>query len=308
MAFLYKSDAERGAVWARLFAERAPEIPFRQWPDIGDPAAVRYLAAWTPPEHLAESFPNLELLFSVGAGIDQFELAALPPRVGVVRMIEPGLLAGMLDYATLGVLALHRDLPAYLAQQRSALWQPGPVLTAGQRRVGVMGLGTLGRAVAERLATLGFVVSGWSRSRRDVPGIACHAGAAELPAFLGAADILVCLLPLTEATRGILDRALFAQLPPGASLLNLGRGAHLVADDLIAALDRGHLRAAMLDVTEPEPLPPEDPLWRHPKILITPHIASVTQAEGAALAVIDNLERHRTGRPVLGLVDRSKGY
>jgi len=308
MAFLFKSEAARGAIWARAFAEKAPDIAFRQWPDIGDPQEVRYLTAWIPPDDLTATFPNLELIFSVGAGIDQFDLSKIPTDLPVLRMVEPGLIACMVDYVLLGVLALHRDLPAYVAQQRRGEWQPHPVLPASRRRVGLLGLGTLGRSVAERLRLHGFIVSGWSRSPRQLPGIACHAGAAELPAFLAQTDILVCLLPLTKETHGILDRDLFAKLPRGATLLNAGRGGHLVAADLIAALDEDRLGAAILDVTDPEPLSPDHPLWRHPKILITPHVASTTQAETSVEVVLDNLRRHRQGLPLIGLVDRQKGY
>lgn len=307
MAFLYKSDPVRGAVWARIFAERLPHLPFRLWPDTGPAEEVRFMAAWTPPEDLAR-FRNLELLFSVGAGVDQLDLGAIPPGLPVVRMIEPGLVAGMVEYVTLSVLALHRGLPAYLERQRRGIWQADRVLPAGARRVGVMGLGVLGRAVLERLGTFGFPLSGWSRSRHALPGIASHAGTAELPTFLAGCDILVCLLPLTPNTRGLLDAGLFAALPRGACVVNAGRGGHLVLADLLAALESGQVAAAVLDVTEPEPPPPGHPVWSHPRIWLTPHVASATQPEGGAEAVIANIERHLRGEAPAGLVDRGRGY
>jgi glyoxylate/hydroxypyruvate reductase A len=308
MSFVYKADPARGAEWARLFAERMPDLPFHVWPDTGDPAAVRFLAVWQPPEQPLRQFPNLELLFSTGAGVDQLDFTALPPDLPVVRMVEPGIVGGMVEYVTLSVLALHRDFPAYREQQGREEWHPIRVRPASTRRVGVMGLGLLGRAVLERLASFGFVLSGWSRSPREIPGVACHAGEAALPAFLGGCDILVCLLPLTAETRGILNRQLFAGLPQGAGLVNVGRGGHLVEEDLLAALEGGQLSAAMLDVAEPEPLPPGHPFWRHPRIWLTPHIASMTQPETAVEAVIANLRRHARGEPLLGLVDRRRGY
>jgi glyoxylate/hydroxypyruvate reductase A len=308
MAFVYKADPVRGAEWARIFAERRPDLPFHVWPETGDPAAVRFLAAWLPPEDLAARFPNLEVVFSVGAGVDQFDLAALPAHLPLVRMVEPGIIAGMVDYVSMAVLALHRDMPAYRGQQARREWRAIRVRPAARRRVGILGLGELSRAVLAALAPFGFPLSAWSRSRHAVPGVACHAGSAELPGFLAGCDILVCLLPLTEQTRGILDAALFAQLPHGAALVNAGRGGHLVQQDLLAALDAGQVSAAVLDVTEPEPLPPEHPFWTHPRIWLTPHVASQTQPETAVEAVLDNLIRHARGAPMIGLVDRCRGY
>ncbi|WP_375458284.1 2-hydroxyacid dehydrogenase [uncultured Enterovirga sp.] len=308
MTLVYKANAARGLAWKRIQAERAPDLAFRIWPDIGDPAAVRYLAAWHPPERPGETFPNLEIAFSVGAGVDHFDAATLPPHVPLVRMVEPGLVDAMVEYVTLAVLALHRDLVAYVDQQRREVWKEIVIRPARERRVGILGLGQLGQPAALRLRELGFRVSGWSRSGATLDGVEGFAGAESLPAFLGAVDILVCLLPLTESTRGILDRTLFARLPAGASLVNVGRGGHLVAADLVEALDSGHLSAAILDVAEPEPPPAGHPFWRHPKILLTPHVASTSRVEDAVDFVLDTIRRHRDGRPLLGLVDRARGY
>jgi glyoxylate/hydroxypyruvate reductase A len=306
--FVYKADGQRGQQWANVFRRDAPEIDFRLWPEVGDPQAVRYLAAWEPPADLGTRFPKLELLFSTGAGVDQFDLATLPPQLSLVRMVEPGIVQGMVEYVTHAVLDLHRDMPAYRRAQQQRQWQPLPVRTAGECRVGVLGLGSLGQAVLAQLVALGFDATGWSRSRRTLPGVRCHAGADELDAFLASTQILVCLLPLTDATRGMLDAALFAKLPRGASLVHVGRGPQLTWADLLLALDEGQLAEAVLDVTDPEPLPSDHPLWQHPQVQITPHIASVTQPQTAARAVIDNLRRHARGEPLVGLVDRTRGY
>jgi glyoxylate/hydroxypyruvate reductase A len=308
MTFVYKSATERGAVWARHFAQHLPDVPFRIWPDVGDPAAVRYLAAWTLPPDLATAFPNLEVLFCVGAGIDQFDLSQVPDSIPVVRMIEPGLVDGMVEYATLAVLAVHRHWPAYVAQQRERRWQTLPIRTAATRSVGVMGLGVLGQAVIEKFRGFGFRCAGWSRSARDLPGVECYAGLESLPAFLARTDILVCLLPLTNDTRGILGQRVFDALPKGAAVINVARGAHLVTDDLLRALDSGQVSAAILDVTDPEPLPENHPLWTHPRVIITPHVASQSQPESSAEAVLENVRRHQRGEPLVGLVDRSRGY
>lgn len=306
--FLYKADPQRGRLWAETFRREAPGIDFRLWPHAGDGMDVRFLAAWEPPRDLAMRFPNLQVLFSTGAGVDQFDLAALPPRLPVVRMVEPGIIQGMVEYVTHAVLDLHRDMPAYRRQQQSGEWTPLPVSLAGEKRVGVLGLGTLGRAVLAQLQHFGFDCEGWSRSRHVIEGVRCHAGEQELDTFLQRTDILVCLLPLTDATRGFLDASVFARLPQGAALVHVGRGPQLDIDALVTALDTGHLNEVVLDVTYPEPLPREHPLWRQPRIRITPHIASMTQPDSAAREVIRNLQRLEAGEPMVGLVDRSLGY
>ncbi|KQY81820.1 glyoxylate/hydroxypyruvate reductase A [Pelomonas sp. Root1444] len=306
--FVYKADLVRGRQWAEVFRREAPQIDFRLWPDIGDPARVHYLAAWEPPNDLADRFPQLKLLFSSGAGVDQFDLFALPRELPVVRMIEPGITRGMVEYVTHAVLDLHRDMPAYRRAQQRGAWSPLPVRTAAERRVGVLGLGSLGQAVLTQLAAFGFDCAGWSRSRRVVDGVRVLAGTDELGEFLARSDILVCLLPLTDETRGFLNAALLQRLPRGAALVHVGRGPQLIAADLLSALDAGQLTEAVLDVTDPEPLPPAHALWSHPHVRITPHIASMTQPVSAARAVIDNLRRFERGEPLVGLVDRQRGY
>jgi glyoxylate/hydroxypyruvate reductase len=308
MTFLYKANAVRGMEWARTFAARAPDLPFRLWPDVGDPAQVRYLAAWMPPENIAATFPNLELVFSVGAGVDQFDFSQLPPHIPLIRMLEPGIMESMLEYVTLAVLALHRDLLHFIAQQREQIWREIQITQAAKRRVGIMGLGLLGQAVLERLKVFGFPLSGWNRSPRTIEGVICYAGEEALRHFLAQTDILVCMMPLTGQTRGILNRSLFEALPRGAKLVNVGRGGHLVADDLIDALDRGVLSAAVLDVAEPEPLPAGHPFWSHPQILLTPHNASMTAPETAVEFVLETIARHRRGETLPGLVDHDRGY
>ena len=308
MTLLYKSEASRGREWRRLLSEKMPDLPFRMWPDVGDPADVRYLAGWIIDAPLVQSLPKLEIVFSTGAGVDQIDLKAIPPQIPIVRMTEPGIAASMVEYVVMSVLALHRNLIDYIGQQRQKAWTQISVQPASRRRVGVLGLGMLGEAAARKLAGFGFPVAGWSRSPRDFAGIECYSGQGELTQFLARTDILISLLPLTDETRGLLNADLFAALPAGAAVLSCGRGAQLVQDDLLAALDSDHLSAAVLDVTDPEPLPPESPLWSHPKVLITPHIATMTYPETAVDAVIDTIRRHRVGEPLLGLVDRLRGY
>lgn len=308
MTFLMLSYPERVAVFRDAFARELPEVAFESDPEQVQPEDVRYLMAWTFPDSIMERYPQLEAIFCVGAGVDHVLHARLPPTVKLIRMIEPGLTTLMRDYVVMSVLALHRRLPAYLQLQRSRKWVNLDFTWPDQRCISVLGLGELGQASLNALKPFGFRLAGWSRGPKNVEGIQTYYGPDGLHEMLEHTDILVCLLPLTPETRHILNADLFAGLPQGASLVQVGRGEHLDHEALIHALDRNHLEAAMIDVTEPEPLPEDHPLWCHPKVILTPHIAAHTRAESAAAATIANLRRLQAGETPTGLVDPLKGY
>ena len=308
MCILYMADSTDVEKWRARLSKLAPELEFRQWPDVGNPLDVHYLLAWAPPANLTHQFPNLRVLYSAGAGVDQFDLASLSRQVSLVRLVDTSMADIMAEYILFAVLALHRDILAYQEDQREGRWQSRPIVLASQRRVGVMGVGTLGRAALDRLQPLGFQLSGWNRSLKVVPGGRCYVGPGQLDEFLGQCDILVNMLPLTPETDGILSSARLDCLPHGAGLINVGRGAHVVERDLLSALDDGRVGGAVLDVLMKEPPTEDSPFWNHPRVLLTPHIASDVQVEGGVAVIVENLRREIHGMPLLNVVDRSKGY
>jgi len=308
MALLFKVPDARGVAWQSLFQTHAPDIDLRLWPEIGEPSQVRYFAAWQPPQNLHERFPNLEVIFATSAGVDQFDLGELPEHIKVVRMLDPGIAQGIVEYAGFAVLSLHRQMPLYLQQQREKQWQVHELTPASKRRVGVMGLGNLGVATLESLRPFGFDLSGWARSQKDIPGVQCFAGAEQLPSFLAQCDILICLLPLTDDTRGILNTKTFAAMPKGAQLINLGRGGHLVESDLLDALESGQLSHAIIDVLNDEPPATEHPFWHHPNIWLTPHIGANTSPDSAFEVLLGNIRRHQRGEAMQGEIARDQGY
>lgn len=308
MCILYMADSTDADKWRDRLCKLTPELEFRQWPDVGNPAEVRYLLAWEPPDNLAQQFPNLRVLYSAGAGVDQFDLAQIPSHVSIVRLVDSSMADIMAEYVLFAVLALHRDILTYQGDQRVGRWQPLPLVHASQRRIGVMGVGNLGRAALDRLRLLGFQLSGWNRSLKEVPSGHCYVGPDQLEEFLGQCDILVNMLPLTPETNGILNAARFSCLPHGAGLINVGRGAHVIEQDLLTALNEGRVGGAVLDVLVHEPPSQHCPFWSHPRVLLTPHIASDVQVEGGVAVIVENLHREREGRSLLNEVDRSKGY
>jgi glyoxylate/hydroxypyruvate reductase A len=284
-----------------------PSLDVFTWPD---PRALQAEVAvcWQTPPDLYAQMPNLKLVHSIAAGVDNVvagqDLRGLP----VCRVVDPMLAEGMLQFVLWGVLHFHRKLDAALASQRVREWKRPLQTPAASCRVGLMGLGELGGLIAARLPALGYTVSGWARTAREVPGITVFSGDDQYDAFLAQTDVLVCLLPLTEQTRGILGRRTFEALPKGAALIHCGRGEHLVEGDLIAALGSGQLRGAVVDVFEQEPLPQDHPLWTTPGVVVTPHMATMATYDVVVGQVARNIAQMRSGAALFNQVDTARGY
>jgi glyoxylate/hydroxypyruvate reductase A len=309
MAILFRSSPAATARWRPLLATLLPEHEIRYWPEIGDRTAIEYALVWQPEPGLLASLPKLKMIFGLGAGIDHLlRDPTLPRHVPVVRLVDPYMTDAMSEFVVLSVLRLHRHDLDYLAQQRAAVWEEREQKNAAERPVGILGFGTLGQDAGRKLKGLGFDVAGWSRGERAVPGFAMFAGPGGLDRLLARSEILVCLLPLTPQTTGILDAGTFARLPRGAGIVNAGRGLHLVEADLIPALDSGQLAGVVLDVFRDEPLPPDHPFWRHKRILVTPHVAAETHPPTAAPIIRDAIRRCEAGQPIANRVDLARGY
>jgi len=309
MAILFRSTPAATARWRPLLGALLPEHEIRFWPEIGDKATIEYALVWHPPAGLLASLPNLKLIFGLGAGIDHLlRDPALPRQVPIVRLVDPYMTDAMSEYVALSVLRLHRQDLDYLAQQRTGTWEERQQKNAAERPVGILGFGTLGRDAGRKLRALGFEVAGWSRTEKSVPGFATFAGADGLDLLLRGSEITVCLLPLTPETRGILNASSFARMPSGAGIVNAGRGGHVVEADLLRALDSGQVSGAVLDVFDDEPLPPTHPFWRHPRIIVTPHVAAETHPPTAAPLVREAIRQCEAGLPIANRVDLARGY
>jgi glyoxylate/hydroxypyruvate reductase A len=303
---LLQTPHDEGHAWLAALASALPDALISVWPDAS--AAPDYALVWKPPAELFAFARPAKAIFNLGAGVEVLlATPALPDDVPVIRLEDAGMAAQM-GVQSRSRCCAYRELDAYVAQQREGRWQPRPRIAKSAFGVGILGFGVLGRAVAEALAPFGFPLRAWSLSRKRSPGVESFAGRAELASFLAASQVLVCLLPLTHETRGLLDRAAFAALPRGALLVNVARGDIVVEEDLLAALDRGHLAGATLDVFCAEPLPSGHPFWHHPRITLTPHASAVTLVKDAAIQVAGKIRRLERGESVTGTVDRDRGY
>lgn len=278
--------------------------------DAYRPEDITYFSGFRPEPGFLKTLPNLKAVFSLGAGVDGFlRDPEFPKHLPLVRFVDPTLMHEMAQYVTMHVLIAHRSQRRFDEAQRQGKWDQAMLARASRdTRIGILGLGDIGAAIATSLLPFDFQLLGWSRSRKQIPGVKSFAGTSELPQFLAQCDYCVCVLPLTGDTRGIMNAKFFAQLPKGAWVINVARGGHLIEEDLIAALNSGHLGGAVLDVFQTEPLPAESPIWKHPKITLTPHIAGITDPKAALAYVADCVRRCETGKPLDNVIDFSKGY
>jgi glyoxylate/hydroxypyruvate reductase A len=308
MALLFISQSEDADEWRAHLVRLLPDDEFRVWPEAGNRAQVEFLLVWRPPKGSMKGFPNLRAVLNLGAGVDAVLKDPDLPDVPLVSLKDEGLARGMSEYVVHAVLHLHRDFHRFRTFQQEATWRSLPQADTTHRRVGILGFGHLGQAVARHLVPFGFAVAGWSRTAKTMAGVEGFTGADALKPFLARTDILAVLAPLTAETRGIVNRTTLAALPKGAYVINAARGGLLVEGDLLAALDSGHLAGAFLDVFEEEPLPPKHPFWRHPKVIVTPHVAALTLPGPGAEEVAANIRRIRSGVAPYGLVDKQRGY
>jgi glyoxylate/hydroxypyruvate reductase A len=310
MKLLFISKEDKIGPWREALAAEMPELEFRAYPkEFSDPAEIDYALVWKPPAGLLKTLPNLKAILSLGAGIDHLsDDPDLPRHLPVSRLVDRCLTQGMSEYVLYWVLHHHRHMAEYTAMAARKEWGAIRQCDPRHRRIGILGLGELGSDAATKLAMLDFDVAGWSRTEKDIPGVTSFHGTDRLGAFLARTDILVCLLPMTVHTRGIINADTLARLPEGAIVINCARGAHVVDRDLLAALDSGHIRAATLDVFHQEPLPADHPYWTHPEVDLTPHMASLTVPHSAAAYVADNIRRMERGEPMLNVIDFDVGY
>lgn len=291
--------------WVAAVQEAAPNSELLVNPQPADYPRVNMAVVWKHDAQILHQLPNLKLVSSMGAGVDHIIKHPPPKTVPVVRIIDPGMNRQMTQYVSMAALMAHQYFFFYQQMQRRHRWQPS--LSLHESVVGVMGVGAIGQEVAQGLRQLGFRVKGWSRKRKNLPGVHCYE-AGEWQDFLKGTDILVCLLPLTEATTEILNARTFSGLNPQATLINVARGEHLNENDLLAALDAGQLKRAYLDVFREEPLPPSHPFWNDERIVITPHVAAITNPRTAAEQITINYQRVMSREPLLNPVNMENGY
>lgn len=307
MAILLLMPFKDGTYLAKNLALKDPQLEIRIWPEAGNIQDIDFAIVWDHPPGALSNYPNLKIVASYGAGVDHiFKDPALPPQITITRLVDDALTRQMSEYIA-GVILNHRlRLTEYREYQAAGIWSPKHVRSGNN--VCLLGLGNIGQAAAAFLTKLGFTVSGWSQSPKNIANVTSFHGAEGLDAAIGEADYIVCLLPLTPQTEHILDASLFSKVKKEAYLINAGRGGHLNENDLLEALYQQQLSGACLDVFSTEPLPDDHVFWRHPKISLTPHIASLTNIDLAAEQFLENYRNMQNNRPLINQVDMQKGY
>ncbi|WP_337060527.1 glyoxylate/hydroxypyruvate reductase GhrA [Serratia marcescens] len=313
MNIIYYHPLFNAQEWLTGIKQRLPQAEIREW-QRGDERPADYALVWRPPHEMLANRRDLKAVFALGAGVDAIldqerkHPGTLPAGVPLLRLEDTGMAQQMQEYALSYVLRYFRRFDEYQALQQRQEWQPLDPHSLDDFTIGILGAGVLGQSVARKLTEFGFSVRCWSRSAKQIDGVQSFAGEAQRGAFLDGVKLLINLLPNTPETVGILNRELFAQLRPGAYLINIARGAHLVEADLLAALEQGQLAAATLDVFAREPLPQAHPFWRHPRVTITPHIAAITLPQQAMDQIAANIRALEAGHAPAGVVDRQRGY
>lgn len=309
MTLLFISETSDSEIWKTTLNALMPELEIRVWPNVGHAKDIDTALVWKPPSGELARLPNLKLILSLGMGVDHiFSDPKLPTDIPIARLVDDNMCYQMSEYICCQALHHHRLMSDYECFQKQQRWDPLPLPDTAKCTVGILGLGTIGQVVAGSLMALGFPVIGWSRSLKSMAGVESFHGSQGLTPFLNRSNILACLLPLTTNTKDILNTENLSALPQNAYVINCARGEHLVEEDLLAALDRGYLAGAALDVFRHEPLPPEHPFWNHPKVRITPHIAGLTNPRTSAPQIVENIRRLHDGRSLINIVDKEKGY
>lgn len=294
--------------WRDTFEEQFPNLEIRIWPNAGEPADIEYLAFMRPDFDVLPSFPNLKAMLTRQAGVNSFVDHPKLPNVPLGKLEPPGGDPMMTEYVVMHALRFHREMPAYQARQAKREWHRGAITRPEERRIGFLGYGMMAKAPALVLKSLEFNVSAWVRTPKEDAEVPIFHGLDQLEPFLNQTDIAVCLLPLTNETEGIFCARTFAMMPKGAMLINVGRGKHVVDDDLINALDSGQLSYAALDALWPEPLPPESPLWLHPQVTVMPHVARRPTVVQLVTEIVANIRRLEAGESLLQEIDIEAGY
>ncbi|HRK53467.1 MAG TPA: glyoxylate/hydroxypyruvate reductase A [Cyclobacteriaceae bacterium] len=295
--------------WISALREVDPNLDIRTFPNDTNREEISFALTWRHPYGIFKDYPNLKCISSMGAGVDHLlRDPDLPKRVSIVRLVDPYLAQDMAEFVLALIMNHLRDLNAFKIKQTESIWKPSEYLRIRDVKVGIMGMGAIGKRVATELRKTGFDVMGWARTRKEISGIPVYSGAKEFSEFLSKADILVSVLPLTPETKGILNKKNLQLLPKNAFVINVGRGEQVIDEDLVALISEGHLSGASLDVFAEEPLPGNNILWKQPRVNVTPHIASLTNPISVAPQIVDNYYRAKEGKPLLNLVSREKGY
>lgn len=312
MKIVFYSPGKNSQPWLDSFNAQLPGSEVWAWsPECSDQQAD-YAVLWAPPAELFATQRNLKAIFNIGAGADRVleipGLEQLIKGVPVVRLNDAGMAVQMAEYVCHALIRHTREFAAYDEQQKQCEWKTRPAIEREAWPVGVMGLGEIGARVAQSVAGFGYPTFGWSRTAKTLPGICTFAGSQELDAFLGQVRVLVCVLALTDETRGILNARMLGKLKPNGYLINVARGAHLVESELISMLDHGQLAGATLDVFQEEPLVPMHPFWLHPKITLTPHISAITQREESVAQIVGKMRALERGESIAGVIRWTRGY